>query len=295
MKKLAAFASFTTFFGFVLIVAGGLVTSHQAGLSVPDWPLSYGQWMPPMIGKIFWEHGHRMIASFVGLLTVIMCVWTHCTSGLSSRLKSFSRILVELVILQGVFGGLTVLYNLPQAVSMIHASLGQVFLSSLCLFAYSLHWEMEPGVFSFPAEKTPELSKAFRIARATAIVFLIQLLLGAATRHVRHMHVAWMHTGFAMIVVVHVILVFLRVSHLQLENRAPFKVVLFLLFGIMFQVMLGAGSLGITQFLARTGQPSTAQLWFTTFHQSLGAVLLASILLLTLMLHKRVQALSKAC
>ena len=58
----------------VLILAGGLVTSHEAGLAVPDWPLSYGQWFPPMVGNVVWEHGHRMIAGVVGILTLILTV-----------------------------------------------------------------------------------------------------------------------------------------------------------------------------------------------------------------------------
>ena len=57
---------------FILIIAGGLVTSNDAGLSVPDWPLSHGQWMPDMVGGVFYEHGHRMIAAVVGLLTCIL-------------------------------------------------------------------------------------------------------------------------------------------------------------------------------------------------------------------------------
>ncbi len=296
MKHLQRLSLFTAFFGLVLVVAGGLVTSHQAGLSVPDWPLSYGQWMPPMIGKIFWEHGHRMIASFVGFLTLTMCIWTHWARSASKQLKGFSRILVELVILQGVLGGLTVLYNLPQAISIVHASLGQIFFSSLCLFAYSAKCEIVPTSFFISDEKKPLLSKAFRIARITAIIFLLQLFLGAATRHMKHMHVAWTHAAFALIVVMHVIFVFLRVSNLQLQDNAPLRVATFLLSAVMLQVLLGVGSLGLTQFMQRGPQPSTAQIWFTTFHQSLGAVLLASILLLTLMLHKRTQSLSaKAC
>ena len=58
-----------------LVVAGGLVTSNDAGLSVPDWPLSYGTLMPPMEGNIFYEHGHRMVATTVGLLTIVMAIW----------------------------------------------------------------------------------------------------------------------------------------------------------------------------------------------------------------------------
>lgn len=287
--RLYQLSFFTAFSGLVLIIAGGLVTSHQAGLSVPDWPLSYGQWMPPMVGKIFWEHGHRMIASFVGFLTLILCIGTHVVYGSNKNLKSFSRILVELVILQGVFGGLTVLYNLPHAVSIVHASLGQIFFSSLCLFAYTLKNEIEPLSFSISEEKKQPLAKAFRIARVTVIILLMQLFLGAATRHIRHMHAAWTHTGFALVVVTHIVLVFMRVSNLHLEDKAPLRAATFLLFAVLLQIILGAGSLGLTQFLSHDGQPTLLQVCFTTFHQSLGAVLLATMIVLTAMLAKRVR------
>src|SRR5947208_13565918 len=63
---------------FLLIIAGALVTSNDAGLSVPDWPTSFGSWykMPHMVGGIVYEHGHRMVAEFVGVLTIILAVWT---------------------------------------------------------------------------------------------------------------------------------------------------------------------------------------------------------------------------
>ena len=69
------FAVFTAACTFLLLIAGALVTSNDAGLSVPDWPLSYGSLTPPMVGGIFYEHGHRMIASFVGLLSIVLAIW----------------------------------------------------------------------------------------------------------------------------------------------------------------------------------------------------------------------------
>lgn len=290
MKRLGQFSLFSVFAGAVLIVAGGLVKSHEAGLSVPDWPLSYGEWMPPMVGKIFWEHGHRMIAAFVGFLTVVMTFWTHFSKGASARLKSFSRILVWLVILQGVFGGMTVLLNLPPAVSIIHGVLGQIFFLSLCLFAYAVRCEDEPLRLTLSAEGKAKLEKAFRIARVTLIIFFLQLLLGAATRHMRHLHIALTHTAFAFVVVTHVVLVYLRISNLEIKEKTLAQASNFLLFGIMLQVVLGAGSLGFTQLMARLEDPSQAQIVFTTFHQSLGAGLLAVMGLLTAMLSKRLAA-----
>ncbi len=75
MGRLRRFAIVLAFWTLLLIVAGGLVTSNDAGLSVPDWPLSYGKLMPVMVGGIFYEHGHRMIATVDGMLMIVMAVW----------------------------------------------------------------------------------------------------------------------------------------------------------------------------------------------------------------------------
>ena len=67
-RALHRYASLTAVATFGLLIAGGLVTSTDSGLAVPDWPLSYGTWFPPMVGGILYEHGHRMIAALVGLM-----------------------------------------------------------------------------------------------------------------------------------------------------------------------------------------------------------------------------------
>src|SRR5882757_1130474 len=113
----------------LLVVAGALVTSRDAGLSVPDWPLSYGKLMPPMEGGILYEHGHRMIATTVGLLTIVSMLWI-----LQTEKRRWLRILgvvaLFAVIVQGVLGGLTVIYLLPWWISSAHASLAQLFFST---------------------------------------------------------------------------------------------------------------------------------------------------------------------
>src|SRR5688572_5381252 len=83
-RALHRFAVLTAASTLALIVAGGLVTSTESGLSVPDWPLSYGKLMPPMVGGVFYEHGHRMVATAVGVLTVILAIWL----GRSERRRS---------------------------------------------------------------------------------------------------------------------------------------------------------------------------------------------------------------
>src|SRR5438132_10233457 len=103
----------------LLVVAGASVTSKEAGLSVPDWPLSYGQVMPQMTGGVFFEHGHRMIATTVGMLTIVLTVWLWRVEP-RAWMKKLGLVSLGAVILQGVLGGLTVLLLLPPPVSISH-------------------------------------------------------------------------------------------------------------------------------------------------------------------------------
>src|SRR6201996_6275265 len=109
----------------LLVVAGGLVTSRDAGLSVPDWPLSYGKLMPKMEGGILYEHGHRMIATMVGMFTIVSLVWIFRVERRKwMRMLAIAALLA--VIAQGILGGLTVLLLLPWYISSSHASLAQL-------------------------------------------------------------------------------------------------------------------------------------------------------------------------
>ncbi|MCI0410935.1 MAG: COX15/CtaA family protein, partial [Acidobacteria bacterium] len=116
------FAVFTALSTLLLVLAGGLVTSTGSSLSVPDWPLSFGQVFPKMEGGVFYEHGHRMIAASVGLLVSVLMVWL-----LKSEPRRWVRRLgvaaFLAVVAQGVLGGITVLFKLPLLVSMGHACL----------------------------------------------------------------------------------------------------------------------------------------------------------------------------
>ncbi|HZY10222.1 MAG TPA: COX15/CtaA family protein, partial [Bacteroidota bacterium] len=116
------FAVFTLVCTFLLIIAGGLVTSTQSGLSVPDWPTTYGHFMfffplGDMVGGIFYEHSHRMIASFVGFLTVILAIWIWRKDD-RPWMRGLGIVALGTVIAQGVLGGLTVLFLLPTPISV---------------------------------------------------------------------------------------------------------------------------------------------------------------------------------
>ncbi|MGB7624781.1 MAG: COX15/CtaA family protein, partial [Terriglobia bacterium] len=136
-RGLHRFLVFLSLATLVLIVAGALVTSNDAGLSVPDWPTSFGSFrMPPMVGGILYEHGHRMIAASVGLLTVVLTLWILWKER-RTWMRRLGVVALLAVIVQGVFGGITVRFFLPPPVSTLHACLAQLFFAlvvSLAVF-----------------------------------------------------------------------------------------------------------------------------------------------------------------
>lgn len=163
----------------LLIVAGGLVTSTGSGLAVPDWPLSYGRLMPPMVGGIFYEHGHRMIASFVGFLTVILAIWLWRRES-RSWVKTLGFIALGAVITQGILGGLTVLFLLPTAISVSHATLAQTFFCiTIVLAVVTSRWWIEKSL-----TLDLDLSSSIRTLSVAVVGSLyVQLILGALMRH----------------------------------------------------------------------------------------------------------------
>jgi len=179
------FAVFTACSTFVLVIAGGLVTSTGSSLAVPDWPLSYGQLMPPMVGGIFYEHGHRMVATFVGFLTTILAVWLWRVED-RKWVRSLGMIALLAVITQGVLGGITVLYLLPTPISVSHATLAQSFFSLMVVLALvtSNGWrDHRPSESIFSAR-----TRKWTVAATCAV--LVQLVLGALMRHT--------HSGLAI-------------------------------------------------------------------------------------------------
>ena len=164
----------------ILVFAGGLVTSTGSGLSVPDWPLSYGMVFPPMVGNVRFEHGHRMIATTVGILTIVLAVWLQRREP-RARVRRLGWLALAAVVLQGLLGGLTVLLLLPPAVSVAHACLGQTFFCITVAIALvtSTGWSQAPPPVPAPAQG---LSLRTVALLSTAAVFL-QLVLGALMRH----------------------------------------------------------------------------------------------------------------
>lgn len=171
---------------FVLIFVGGLVTSTDSGLAVPDWPTTYGHFMfafpiSQMVGGILYEHSHRMVATVVGLLMTIFAIllWRHEPRR---WVRWFAVAALLAVILQGVLGGMTVLFFLPTAISVSHAALAQTFF---CL-TISLAIVTSPGWQTPHTVKEEQLQPSLQILTvATTALIYAQLLLGAVMRHTK--------------------------------------------------------------------------------------------------------------
>lgn len=290
---------------FLLIIAGGLVTSNNAGLAVPDWPTSFGSWyrIPPMIGGVKYEHGHRMVAEFVGLLTIIVAIWTwRVDSRRWMRLLTIGAVLG--VIFQGILGGLTVRNLLPPAVSTAHATMGQTMfcvLAAIALFT-SRGWLAEPEVKITRADAAPLTRHCWML-----IGFLyLQLILGAAFRHVwtklgptaaniwpaqRIIHsFLYPHILNALIVGALMVYVGLRVitRHPGISSlRKPAHGLLILL---VVQLLLG-----FTAFVSRMQgadelQPTGTLVATTVAHMGVGALILAFTVILAIQSHRHTEA-----
>ncbi len=188
-SALRIFSKITCFATLLLIFIGGMVTSTGSGLSVPDWPLSYGTLFPPMVGGVFYEHGHRMAAGTVGFLILILAIWLgRCEKRRWTKFLGFAAL--GTVILQGVLGGITVLFFLPMGVSVFHAVLAQTFFVLTILIAYSQSEERRMR----EEKEEPSPSEAVKVFLKLNFLFLIvvycQLIIAALMRHT--------HSGLAI-------------------------------------------------------------------------------------------------
>jgi heme a synthase len=276
-KSLHRFAVFVACCTWLLIIAGALVTSNEAGLSVPDWPLSYGSLMPPMIGGIFYEHGHRMIAASVGLLTVILVIglWRKEQRRWVRHLGLWA---LAAVVCQGLLGGITVLLFLPTAISVVHGSLAQAFFCLVVAIAWvtSPHW----SECTTPLAKDTASIPLRRLALfATASVY-VQLILGAILRHSKSgilFHVFW-----ALILTCLITWILIRITGMYVRVAGLFRpaVLLYLLLGT--QLFLGVFSYWVRALSRNAVQPLQSVVVITTTHVAVGALVLTVSLILTL-------------
>ena len=275
-RGLHRFALLTVGATFLLLIAGALVTSNDAGLAVPDWPLSYGTWMPPMVGNIVYEHGHRLVATFVGLLTTILSIWLFWKEPRRwVRRLGLGALLT--VVAQGILGGITVLFLLPRPVSIAHASLAQIFF---CL-TVSLAVVTGPA-WIIPATRRDDNERPalFHLCAATTAAIFLQLILGAAYRH------------NALGILPHLIgaasVIFMATWLTQRLRRAYNDEGSFRRPGLALTVLVPVQLLlGTTAYFARVAaanasQPLPLTILLTVAHVVVGAAILAACLVLTL-------------
>ena len=271
----------------LLVVAGGLVTSRDAGLSVPDWPLSYGKLMPPMEGGILYEHGHRMIATTVGILTIVSMIWIFRTES-RKWLRWLGVIALVAVIVQGVLGGLTVIYLLPWWISTSHASLAQLFFSTTVAMAvFTSRWWI-----GGPSEIAEDPKFPIRILSLAAPCFVLsQLALGAAARH-KAIGSIW-HISWSPVVTGVILWISLRILLHYAGNR-ELRLGALTLLGITFcQVFLGIAAFMTRIAYADAIQPMPLMVTFTVLHVAVGALTMASSVVLAILVRRNVPAPSR--
>jgi cytochrome c oxidase assembly protein subunit 15 len=177
------FAKFVAGCTVLLVLAGSLVTSTGSGLSVPDWPTTYGWNMftfPPSkwVGGILYEHGHRLIASTVGFLTILLAVWLG-VSDPRRWMKRLGAAALAAVIAQGVLGGLTVMFFLPAAISTAHAGLAEIFF---CITVAIALFTSPDWIEGYTGNLVDDAGLR-RLATATTALIYCQILVGATMRH----------------------------------------------------------------------------------------------------------------
>jgi cytochrome c oxidase assembly protein subunit 15 len=267
---------------FPLLFIGGLVTSKGAGLAVPDWPTTFGYNMflypwSKMIGGIFYEHSHRLVASFVGLLTIglVLTLWLR---EQRAWLRWLGLAALVLVIAQGVLGGLRVVL-LEHLLAIVHAAAAQIFFAltvALALFT-SRAWRR-------PVERPLEDGgRLRRLCGVTTVLIYLQIVFGAVLRHTGERLDA--HMGIALLVALHVVFVMTRVARngpgaATLKRPAAALAVL-----LVLQLLLGAASY-ITKFTSLWPVPIDVVVLVTTSHLAVGALMLAASVLLLLHAHR---------
>ncbi len=278
------YAVFTASCTFVLLIAGALVTSNDAGLSIPDWPLAYGSLKPPLVGGIRYEYSHRVIATCVGLLTIGLAMWLWKAEK-RSWMRWLGLAALGGVIAQGILGGMTVRMFQPPPVSAAHATLAQLFFSTVVAIAVftSSWWNGALAEIDDPG--TPRVRS---LVIWTFVAVFLQLIMGAAFRH----------KGFGIIphlvgAVIVTILIFMTAGALKrrfadvpaLRSCARY---LHILIGV--QLLLGGGAYWSRLYSARFPQPMGIMVALTVVHTVTGALVLAVTLVTALISYRMLRA-----
>jgi len=281
-----AFAVFTACFTFLVIMAGASVTSNDAGLSVPDWPTSFGYLVkvPHFVGGVRFEWSHRMVAGSLVALTLAIAAWTLLVEK-RSWLRRLALAALGTVIAQAVLGGMTVLMLQPPAVSTAHAAVAQTFFCiavSIALFT-GRRWVEEVPRVEFDTRR-PSL---FTLTMLSVVVLYVQLILGGMFRH--HGMSWWPHAAHALVVGFVLTWTAIRALSVYSKIEAIRRPAIMLLSLLIAQLCLGFAA-----FLTRVAwgrdsvQPELPMVISTVAHVAVGALLLATAVVLAIQVWRHV-------
>jgi cytochrome c oxidase assembly protein subunit 15 len=268
-QNLHRFAVFSACLTLVLVTAGALVTSNDAGLSIPDWPLAYHSVVPPFVGGIRYEFTHRVIAGCEITISLIFALWLW-RAETRKRVRYFGWIAIAVVLGQAVLGGMTVIFRQPPWISTAHATLAQIFFCtvvSLALFTSRWWWQDTP---TMDDSGSPHIRT---LAVFTAVATLLQLVLGAEFRH-KGLGIAPHLIGAAVVTG----MIFWTAG--ALRRRFPTsaaltkcRILLHALIGT--QLVLGAGAYWSRIATQSDPQPMPVMVTLTVAHVVVGALTLA--------------------
>jgi len=276
---------FTACATFCLIIAGALVTSNDAGLSIPDWPTSFGSFrVPPLHGGIRFEWSHRAIAGSIVVLTISIAAWT----WLADRrpwMRWLSMAALGTVIAQAILGGLTVLLLQPPWVSSAHAAVGQTFFCiavAIAVFTGRRWVETVPRI-----ELDTHRPSLITLSLLSIVVLYVQLILGAMFRH--HGMSWWPHVLNAPVVAIVLTWTAVRALSLYAKIEAVRRPAILLLALLITQLCLG-----FLAFMTRVAwgrdavQPELPMVISTVAHVAVGALLLATAVILAIQVWRHV-------
>ena len=276
------FAIFVVCWTILLLIAGALVTSNEAALSVPDWPLSYGTLTPPMVGGIRYEHSHRVIAGVLGLLSIVLAVSVWAKDE-RRWLRWFSVVAVAGIAAQAVLGGEVVRQLLHYWLPVMHACFAQiVFAAILSIAVFTSRW----WVSDQPQEEDTGSPSIHSLAIANSAVIYFQVILGAGFRH-KEIPV-WPHMVGALVVLGMVIWL-AAVLRRRFEKSAAISKTRILLHAILgTQLLLGLGAYWSRLTTADAPQPMPLMATLTVLHTVVGAILFGVSILIVLLCYRLV-------
>ena len=288
----------------VLMAWGGFVTSIEAGMAVPDWPSSFGSYDPLETGyqdpnnpgaqwwdslPVLAEHGHRLLGALAGLVTLVLAGWTWLADR-RSWMHKLGFFALFLVIVQGVLGGLRVVFN-SLDLAVVHACAAQLFFATLVAMTLftSGGWLRADSL----TDKSPALDRLRLLSAVTVAALFAQIILGALLRHrgagmapgfvITHVTGAFVVTGLVIALFVHVY------NHLW-NKRLLRQSALCMMGSVVLQLLLGFSAYAVILLESRIGQLSMLQITLNSVHLIVGALLMAAAVSTTLLSLRRKSA-----